>query len=70
LWVNLSRNGVAAIAERIMELGTGEHVAVGTGGASGIGRSIAEAFGRYGMRVLQYTALSKPGVLPTAGSVV
>ena len=53
-----------------MELGTGGHVAVGVGGASGIERSIAEALGRYGMRGLQSTALGKPGVLTIPGAVV
>jgi NAD(P)-dependent dehydrogenase (short-subunit alcohol dehydrogenase family) len=44
-----------------MKLGTGEHVAVGTGGASGKGRSVADVFGKYGMHVALTNALSKPG---------
>jgi len=53
-----------------MKLGTGERVAVRTGGAAGIGCTIAGEFGRFGRRGLQTTALSEPRVLPTARTVV
>jgi hypothetical protein len=53
-----------------MELGTGEHVVVGTGGALGIRRSIAEALSRYCMRGLLTNSLRKSGVRTSAGTVV
>jgi hypothetical protein len=53
-----------------MKLGTGEHVAVGTGSASGNRRSITEVFGKYGMHVLLTNALSKPGVLTTNRTLI
>ena len=52
-----------------MKLGTGELVAVRTG-AAGIGRTIAGVFGRFGRRGLLTTALSGPGLLTTARTVV
>jgi hypothetical protein len=48
-----------------MKLGAGEHVAVGTSGASGNGRSITGVLGKYGTHVLLTNALSKPAVLTT-----
>ena len=53
-----------------MELGTGEHVAVGSGGASGNGCSITEVFEKYGIHVLLTNALSKPGVLTTNRTLI
>ena len=52
-----------------MDLGLHGQVAVVTGGASGIGRAIAEAFGRCGAKVLLTYYLSEQGAAETVAAI-